>query len=286
MILDQIPASMKSRAQWILWRQEYKGRPIKRPYSVRGTAFLINNPTGMVTFTQVLKAFKSSSRYDGLGFVFLAEDPFVGIDLDWKGSQTMPSMARKVIERFNSYSELSPSGQGAHIIIKGKLPADARKRTSIGGLNIEVYTQLRFFTVTGRRIHGAEVENRQDVLDSMYDKLLRQPAQTKTRVLTSSVSLSDNEILQRAFRARNGNRVKVLFNGDTSGYPSASEADLALAAYLAFYTGPNPGLLERLMRASNLYREKWDETRNGNTWIANTVRFAISTQRNFWRRSA
>lgn len=45
--------------------------------------------------------------------------------------------------------------------------------------------------------------------------------------------LDDYELLYRMCSSRNGNAIRLLFNGDISGYSSQSEADLALVSHLA-----------------------------------------------------
>jgi hypothetical protein len=66
-------------------------------------------------------------------------------------------------------------------------------------------------------------------------------------------------ILAVAMSAKNGDKFTKLWKGDwENDYSSQSEADLALAAMLAFYTGPNEELLDELFRQSGLYRDKWD----------------------------
>ncbi len=73
--------------------------------------------------------------------------------------------------------------------------------------------------------------------------------------------LEDRALLEKAFGARNGDKVRRLFDGDTSGHQDDdSAADLALLSELAFYTGPDGrAQLDRLFRLSALYREdKWE----------------------------
>jgi putative DNA primase/helicase len=58
--------------------------------------------------------------------------------------------------------------------------------------------------------------------------------------------------------AKDGAKFRALWNGDTSGYPSQSEADLALCRLLAFWCGNDPARIERLFSQSALgQREKW-----------------------------
>jgi primase-polymerase (primpol)-like protein len=69
--------------------------------------------------------------------------------------------------------------------------------------------------------------------------------------------LSDAEIVLRARRARNGAKFERLYDrGDTAGYASHSEADLALASMLSFWT-QDPAQIDRIFASSALVRDKW-----------------------------
>jgi primase-polymerase (primpol)-like protein len=88
----------------------------------------------------------------GIGFVFSSGDPFVGVDLDkCRNAETgeVEQWAQEIIEELDSYTEVSVSGTGVHIIAKGKPPASISKTLSEFGGKIEMYSQERFFTVTG-----------------------------------------------------------------------------------------------------------------------------------------
>jgi len=74
--------------------------------------------------------------------------------------------------------------------------------------------------------------------------------------------LSDDEILEKAKNAENGEKFRRLWIGDTAGYPSHSEADLALAGLLAFWTGGDRRRIDHPFRRSKRYREKWERTIN------------------------
>ena len=87
--------------------------------------------------------------------------------------------------------------------------------------------------------------------------------------------LSDDEIVKKALSAANGSAFKALWEGSTVGYPSHSEADLALCMRLAFWTGRNPVQMDSLFRQSGLMREKWDSARAGITYGKSTIQRAI-----------
>jgi hypothetical protein len=67
-----------------------------------------------------------------------------------------------------------------------------------------------------------------------------------------------------------------LWQGDTSGYASASEADLALCGMLAFWCGRDIGQMDRLFRKSGLMRDKWNRPQSGSTYGMITIEKAIA----------
>ena len=91
--------------------------------------------------------------------------------------------------------------------------------------------------------------------------------------------LSDSEVIQKALAASNGVRFSRLWNGDTSGYGSHSEADLALCGMLAFWTGGDATRIDTLFRQSGLYRKKWDR----NDYRNRTIREALSGKTEFYK---
>lgn len=144
------PESLKSRKQWLVWKFEPgENKPRKVPYYVSGKrrhgkqgdesdrASLVDYETALI----------SASNYDGLGFAFLPGDGLIGIDLDAcfnTDDATRHDRAVKIINACNSYTELSPSGNGAHIIVEGE--SDTFKSNEMG---IEVFCGRQFFTMTG-----------------------------------------------------------------------------------------------------------------------------------------
>jgi hypothetical protein len=95
---------------------------------------------------------------------------------------------------------------------------------------------------------------------------------------STSLSLDDSDLIQKAKQAANGDKFSQLWTGDWSGYPSQSEADLALCSTLSFWTRRDPGQMDRLFRQSKLMRPKWDEKHfgDGRTYGQETISKAIS----------
>ena len=69
-------------------------------------------------------------------------------------------------------------------------------------------------------------------------------------------SLTDEEIISLASKARNGAKFTKLWGGNPSDYASHSEADLALVSMLAFYT-QDEEQLDSLFSRSGLARSNW-----------------------------
>jgi hypothetical protein len=92
--------------------------------------------------------------------------------------------------------------------------------------------------------------------------------------------LSDEEIIERAHAADNGEKFRRLWSGDTSGYGSASEADAALCSLLAFWTGPEPERIDSLFRRSGLCREKWAERED---YRQRTIERALRDRTEYYR---
>jgi primase-polymerase (primpol)-like protein len=91
-------------------------------------------------------------------------------------------------------------------------------------------------------------------------------------------------LLKKAQRASNGPKFERLWGGNTGGYESNSEADMALCCLLAFWSGGDQRQMDRLFRQSGLLREKWDEVHfaDGSTYGEKTIERAISNTLEFY----
>src|SRR5215208_6902487 len=145
---ENIPQELSVRPQWVVWKALGE-KPDKIPYSAR-TSRKASSTELMTwsTFPEALEACEGG-EYAGLGFVFSSADPYTGIDLDGCVDENgeIALWALEIARYFDSYTELSATGSGLHIIVRGDVP-NRRKG------DVEVYRSKRFFTVPG---HVVEV---------------------------------------------------------------------------------------------------------------------------------
>jgi putative DNA primase/helicase len=280
--MDAIPAVLCARRQWVCWRRAARSgaKPTKVPINARtGEQASSTDPATWSTFAEAVTA---SGRYDGIGFMFSRDDGFVGIDLDaCREPETgrIDSWAVEILDHTRSYTEVSPSGRGLHVLLLGTLPSGARKRAKV-----EMYDSGRFFTITGERLQElpADIRTPALALDALHAKYLptRERAAPNGNAPVVPVDVDDVALLERARAAASGAKFVQLYDyGDWqgAGYPSQSEADLSLCASLAFWTGRDATRIDQLFRASGLMRRKWDERRGGATYGAQTIALALES---------
>jgi len=299
----ELPEPLTEYDQWVCWRTQTRGdKPTKVP---------INPHTGRyasATDAETWSSFETAREYaddeaaDGIGFVFTAADPFVGIDLDDArdpDTETPNDWARSIIDELDSYTEVSPSGTGYHVIVDGELPPGRNRRG-----DVELYETARFFTMTGAHVESAPtaINERTDALATVYaDHVADEAASTakegtagsddgratgrdESAVADQTATLSDEQLLTRARAASNGAKFERLWRGETRGYDSHSEADMALACLLAFWTGGNATQMDRLFRRSGLMREKWDAVHyaDGRTYGEATIERAVDVTTEYY----
>ena len=278
MTYDYIPAELRTHPQWPCWGAQGTAQGAKEwkvPYNPgTGQRAKANQPDTWAAF-ETACAGVTAGYYHGIGFEFSETDPFVGMDFDHciQDGQLAPEVSAWV-EQFDSYTEISPSGTGLHIICKGKL------RGAIKTAAVEIYDRGRYFTLTGNVYDSAHpLRDAQDAIDMLYAALTaaRQKLEDKpTEPPHSGVDLTDEKLLEIAANAKNSELFTALFAGNWLGrFPSQSEADITLCNILAFYTGRKPEQMDRLFRKSGLMRDKWDRLQSGSTYGAITIENAI-----------
>ena len=177
-----IPLALRERDQWVVWRYETRqGKRTKVPLDAKtGQHASVSEPATWTTFDKALAVYEASETLSGISYVFCADDPFCGIDvddcLDEEGHLLWGS---DLLELFPTYCEVSPSGRGLKLIMRGKKPESARcKANWFDAGTIEVYDQKRLFAITGQLFDGcpAEVLDCQENLDALCTQFWGQPA--------------------------------------------------------------------------------------------------------------
>lgn len=259
-----------------MWRTEDAGRgPTKvpyRPHQPRKRAST-RDPAHWSDFATAVDAVRAHGDLDGIGFVLTGHDPYVGIDLDDvidPATGAVVPLAARAIRRLDTYTETSPSGTGVHLILEGSLAGLAGRKHG----RVEIYEEGRYLTVTGAVLGGHDrIEARQAELEAFHAfafpprgearDATERPSGELAEGFEGAAEMSDYELLDRMFASAHGAEIESLYEGETGDYPSHSEADLALASHLAWWTGYDRERADRLFRGSELYRPKWDERHYG-----------------------
>lgn len=258
---EQIPAVLQAEEQWVCWRTEHRnGKPTKVPINPYTEEYAkVDAPETWSDFDTAYHQYTATESVEGIGFMFHERGPYAGVDLDDcrdPDTGTVDDWAVEIMRRLNSYTEGSPSGTGYHIIVAGHVPDGGNRRGPL-----EMYDSRRYFTVTGDRVPGAPttVKHRADELEDIHGEYIVDEDQetATTQMDYADIALRDEELIEKARNAANGDKFEALWNGDTTGYPSHSEADQALCTLLAFWTGGDRQRIEQLFSQSGLVREKW-----------------------------
>lgn len=217
----------------------------------------------------------------GVAFVFTEQDPFFFVDIDgcFDGVAWSPT-ALKIAGMFpGAAMELSQSGRGMHIFGSGAAPQHGKKNAALG---LEFYTELRFVALTGVGCVGDASTDHTAALHALTAEYFPPGAAGASGDFALSDAPvpewrgpeDDADLIRRALQSRSaasvfGGRATFadLWEGNldalAAAYPDperpydASQADAALVAHLAFWTGRHGARIERLMRQSALARDKW-----------------------------
>ncbi len=263
---SKIPQEMRRLSQWLVWHpvRQSDGRVAKVPMDAKtGGPASHSDPSTWCSFPQVLDFLWCHPELAdwGAGFVFTDEDEFTGIDFDTSKvhHDNMPAHQwfREKALGVGSYTEVSPSGNGIHVLIRGRLRT--RRGSKLDPLGLEVYSSLRFFTMTGMVIdeRHAEIKDGQALLDEFESHFRPKPITADIDVDPTTdndrqLGLSDEEVLAIARKSYGQN-----FTFDYAVFPDANgKSEWSEKFYAAFgdldkITG-DPQQILRLLLTSNL----------------------------------
>ena len=284
--------------RWVLWRREPgpDGKDTKIPYSAHtGRKASVTAPRDWSPYVVAddadRKAEGTPRAFSGLGIVLVADDDLVGVDLDHcvtegeLGELVIEPWAEKIVGQLATYCELSPSGTGLRLFVRGAL--DPGHQFKHGG--IEFYSEARYLTVTFQHLEGTPTTIR------TAEELARIHAEhLPKRTITAQppvgrvhavplVEGSDRALMAQALTdPHTGRKLGALIAGQwrEQGYPSASEADVAICRYLGRVCNFDPERIDTLYRldARSDRLKKWDKGKAGITYGERTIRFVCESR--------
>jgi hypothetical protein len=149
----------------------------KKPITWAETSASTNDPNTWNTYAKVLEGQKKRG-FTGIGFVLAAKDYSVkpaktirdpaerrngdrltGIDLDHcrdPATGIIDPWAQEIINCAETYTEVSPSGEGIRLFARGKI----RSVLKYNSAGVEIYVGGRYLTVTGTHVAGTPDEIR------------------------------------------------------------------------------------------------------------------------------
>ena len=177
---QNIPEKLRGTDQWICASWD------KVPRQATGMPASVANPKHWTSYGEAIAALEDG-QLCRLGFVFTTDDPYCGIDLDNcrdLNTGVIAPWALEIMEAMNSYTEVSISGTGLHIIVEAALSDGRGRRFDAAKLRkfghevddegrLELYSQGRYFILTGVRVpkQGTQIHKCQPQINAIISRL-------------------------------------------------------------------------------------------------------------------
>ncbi len=171
--LPKTPEALKELSGYNQWVTYGAAGPMdKIPRQADGQPASVSDPKTWCSHAQAVAAVEAgkAGKAGGIGFVFTVNDPFCGIDFDdCRDPKTgeIALEAREHIEALDSYTEISPSGTGLHVIVRAAVPQGRKWQSA------EIYSDGRYFTFSGCNLTEtpATIEHRQVEVNRILQSL-------------------------------------------------------------------------------------------------------------------
>jgi hypothetical protein len=299
-------AAYRQFVTWKLVPSAKPGKMDKLPCDWRtGAVTSAHDPATWGSFDECRDAMRQG-RGGGVGFVFTDDDPFFFVDVDGalRPDNTWSEGARQLLAWFPGAAlETSQSGRGFHIIARGASPPHTAGNVPFSADPADgsaaLYTTKRFVALTGLQVSGDAGTEHSAALAQLVPVFFAPRSAggagpdewTAEPVPEWDGPRDDDDLIRRAM-ASSDRSAAVAFGGEgvtfrdlweanadalARRWPSqnehspygASEADAALAAHLAFWTGKNCERIRDLMYRSGLVRDKWEA--RGDYYLPRTI---------------
>lgn len=246
-----IPIELQKLPQWVC------AGPNKKPINPRNGK--LASPTDYRTWGTYEQATQAREKFKlpHIGFVLSENDPYCIIDLDKPQTEEQAVRHKSILQHLDSYTEISQSGNGLHIIVKAKTPKGYNKD------KVELYSNERYIIITGNILDQEKpINDRQDIIDNMVlqlEKLGRYDAKVE-KICIDNVDIFEvaevhESICSNAYVA---DEYELLCKGNWKGrlnYQSQSDADFNLACIIREHTD-NEEVAKKLFTLTGMFREE------------------------------
>lgn len=230
-----------------------------------------------VTYDEAMAAVEKYG-YDGVSIMLMDSNDIWCVDIDHcnKDGKIHP-VAWSIIQKLNSWTEVSTSGSGFHIYVladkKDRLDWVKKKADACGaGINLEIYPYNRHIVSTGRTLKEYEhIRRANEALEEMYNAYMA-PSYKKYDdgvISEPPPPMTAEEVFDHLRKDKNGAKfIQALTSGDLSGFDTddRSSIDFSIISKLCFYT-IDPGVIREIMISSPIRRSKWDTIRGNVTYL-------------------
>lgn len=284
---NAIPRELWTYRQYVVWKYLYRG-PDRKPDKVPVNAKTLGNagvtwPNTWCSIHAAVAIYRERQSLAGIAFVLTDHDPYTMLDLDnCLMDGNLSPFAAEIVDRLNTYTEISPSGSGLRLFVRCEQQPATLKRTEL-----EIYSRERFATLTGDTLHNRPIA-RIDSLDWLTaqfkdeGKAEGRPTGPTTSFSSGATgSRDDVELWQRIFAVNHlardiysGNLINIRKGPD--GLPDESRAVILLLNSLALWTKGDASRMRAMMYQTSLDKTKWAENRKGWTWLDGRINDAIN----------
>ncbi len=277
--------------RWVNWKLiERDGKKTKIPYMTKTKPASSTDPETWNDYDSVATALDNgSNRFSGVGIV-LHDEKLICIDIDHviEDGKVFSPIAEKILDLLkaaDSFTEISQSGTGLHIFLEVMTPFIplVNKKAPF-----EIYSNGRYIATTNipyqnkvlpiRTIEQSELLQILSTIGYPWGKVevSNDIAPSATGSLSvEQEALTDDALLEKMFKSKNGEEVRKIYNGDASGHENdESKADMSLVSHFAFWTRKDADQMERLWMGSPL--GKREKTQKRKDYRDRTIRNAIA----------
>jgi hypothetical protein len=241
-------AQLKALRRWVVFRAIEKSEECpnpKQPLQPNGKPASTTDPNTWSSYDAAIVAV-TTGKFAGVGFVL--GEGIAGIDLDdVRNAETgeIDPAAQDFIQQMSSYTEISPSGTGVHILVQANVIGAHKK------LHVEIYGEKspRYLTVTEQHLKGTPTQIQER--DAELSAALAEIENIETRIASSLKAATK----KKCIATRDSAKFKRLMLGDCSDYVGVSEAVAGLLVMLAAKTDCDPEKMDEQFRLSGMYAD-------------------------------